>query len=294
MPDEATLVAFAEVLAAHLTDLRRAAELPFEAVEPYRPPPESSRLSRRQRRAVDEIIRAMVEPAGTEAPSRPSQRRAPPGAVAPSHPVALSPAPRCRVRAIDEPGDGPGDLTVEVPEPPVRRKCRRVRSILRGWTARALQVRLRIDEPGRGSPAAGGGYDPWLDLRPQLAAASGSCIEPMYDDLLGELRLDDGVIALRAGTSAAQRRCTLAHEIVHLERGRARLRPWLDREERAVHATATRRLISIDELISRHSRSRWHRRRSRSGAAARRRLRDPATAAVRTGPTGTPRASAEP
>jgi hypothetical protein len=33
-----------------------------DADEPYRPPAESSRLNRRQRRAVDEVIRAMLAP----------------------------------------------------------------------------------------------------------------------------------------------------------------------------------------------------------------------------------------
>jgi transcriptional regulator with XRE-family HTH domain len=61
-PDEATLVAFADVLRIPLAKLRTAADLPAEQTAPYSPPPESSRLTRRQRRAVDEIIRAMLEP----------------------------------------------------------------------------------------------------------------------------------------------------------------------------------------------------------------------------------------
>lgn len=62
VPDEATLIAFHEVLDIPLRDLRAAAALPSESTEPYVPPAEASRLSRRQRRAVDEIIRAMLEP----------------------------------------------------------------------------------------------------------------------------------------------------------------------------------------------------------------------------------------
>lgn len=61
-PDEATLVAFAEVLDVPLRQLRQAADLPAETTAPYAPPAEASRLTRRQRRAVDEIIRAMLEP----------------------------------------------------------------------------------------------------------------------------------------------------------------------------------------------------------------------------------------
>jgi hypothetical protein len=60
-PDEATLVAFADVLSVDLAALRTAADLPAELTSPYTPPPESSRLNRRQRQAVDEIIRAMLD-----------------------------------------------------------------------------------------------------------------------------------------------------------------------------------------------------------------------------------------
>jgi transcriptional regulator with XRE-family HTH domain len=65
-PDEATLLALSKVLRIPLNRLRVAAALPAEVTEPYRPPAESSRLNRRQRRAIDEIIRAMLEvqPAG--------------------------------------------------------------------------------------------------------------------------------------------------------------------------------------------------------------------------------------
>lgn len=60
-PDEATLVALAEVLDVPLAKLRDAAGLPSESTEPYVPPAEASRLTRRQRLAVDEIIRAMLD-----------------------------------------------------------------------------------------------------------------------------------------------------------------------------------------------------------------------------------------
>jgi hypothetical protein len=67
-PDEATLVAFADVLSIDLAALRTAANLPAELTAPYVPPPESSRLNRRQRLAVDEIIRAMLDQ-GSAAPN---------------------------------------------------------------------------------------------------------------------------------------------------------------------------------------------------------------------------------
>ncbi|MDQ1722896.1 MAG: hypothetical protein QOI26_2630 [Pseudonocardiales bacterium] len=61
-PDESTLLALSKVLKVPMTKLRAAAALPNEETEPYRPPAEASRLNRRQRRAVDEVIRAMLQP----------------------------------------------------------------------------------------------------------------------------------------------------------------------------------------------------------------------------------------
>lgn len=63
VPDEATLVALSEALGVSMRQLRLAANLPADVTTPYVPPSEASRLTRRQRRAVDELIRAMVEPA---------------------------------------------------------------------------------------------------------------------------------------------------------------------------------------------------------------------------------------
>jgi hypothetical protein len=85
-------------------------------------------------------------------------------------------------------------------------------------------------------------YDPWLDLQqnwPRVRVV----IEAMSGDLLGEVRDHGRVIALRAGTSAAQRRCTLTHELVHLERGIFDCGPWSQREELLVHSTVALRLI---------------------------------------------------
>lgn len=88
-------------------------------------------------------------------------------------------------------------------------------------------------------------YDPWRQLHeqwPEIAVRT----QPMPGRLLGWIRYP--VIALRAGTTAAQRRCTLAHEIVHLERGITECGPWAAHEERQVHAIAARRLITLDDL----------------------------------------------
>lgn len=92
-------------------------------------------------------------------------------------------------------------------------------------------------------------YDPWADLRqnwPHVRVV----IEPMSGDLLGEVREDGEVIALRADTSAAQRRCTLTHELVHLERGILDCGPWLQREEDLVHAEVSLRLIPLASLAA--------------------------------------------
>jgi hypothetical protein len=90
-------------------------------------------------------------------------------------------------------------------------------------------------------------YDPWRDLAenwPQLEVV----VEPMRGELLGELRYP--VIALRAGTSAAQRRCTLAHELIHLERGLRDCGLWTAREELHVHREVARRLVTFDDLVA--------------------------------------------
>jgi hypothetical protein len=77
VPDESTLLAFADVLDVPLAQLREAADLPFESTTPYDPPAEASRLTRRQRRAVDEIIRAMLEPSAESPTGRDRLRAAP-------------------------------------------------------------------------------------------------------------------------------------------------------------------------------------------------------------------------
>lgn len=90
-PDEATLLALAKVLRIPLSRLRAAASLPAGETEPYRPPAESSRLSRRQRRAIDEIIRAMLESTGTGSEDDLAPRRARRTAANASRP-AIKPA----------------------------------------------------------------------------------------------------------------------------------------------------------------------------------------------------------
>ena len=90
-------------------------------------------------------------------------------------------------------------------------------------------------------------YDPWRDLATNWPAVE-VVVEPMAGSLLGELRYP--VIALRAGTSAAQRRCTLTHELVHLERGTGECGPFAQREEALVHAEVARRLVPATALAA--------------------------------------------
>jgi len=92
-------------------------------------------------------------------------------------------------------------------------------------------------------------YDPWQDAH-QNWPDTQVVIERMAGDLLGEVRDGGRLIALRAGTSYAQRRCTLTHELVHLERGLLECGPWAQREELLVHDEVARRLILLGALAA--------------------------------------------
>jgi hypothetical protein len=66
-PKEYVLAAFAEVFPRLTVQmLRELAGLPAGEKEPYEPPEEAHRLTARQRRAVDELIRLLAERAGGE------------------------------------------------------------------------------------------------------------------------------------------------------------------------------------------------------------------------------------
>jgi len=92
-------------------------------------------------------------------------------------------------------------------------------------------------------------YDPWRDASQNWPHVQ-VVIERMAGDLLGEVRDGGQLIALRAGTSDAQRRCTLTHELVHLERGLLECGPWSQREELLVHDEVARRLIPLGALAA--------------------------------------------
>lgn len=60
VPTEPVLAAFSDVLNIPIDKLRAAAGVPTGAGEPWAPPAEANRLDRRQRRALEELIRSMV------------------------------------------------------------------------------------------------------------------------------------------------------------------------------------------------------------------------------------------
>ena len=92
-------------------------------------------------------------------------------------------------------------------------------------------------------------YDPWRDASQNWPHVQ-VVIERMAGDLLGEVRDGGQLIALRAGTSDAQRRCTLTHELVHLERGLLECGQWSRRDELLVHNEVARRLIPLGVLAA--------------------------------------------
>lgn len=108
---------------------------------------------------------------------------------------------------------------------------------------------LAVRRPAEGRANTSNRYDPWLDAQQNWPDVQ-IVIERMTGDLLGEVREDGRLIALRAGTSAAQRRCTLTHELVHLERGITDCGRWAEREELQVHTTVAFRLITAADLAA--------------------------------------------
>lgn len=65
-PSEQILAAFSELLDIPMSDLRRAAGVAPGENEPYQPPAEASRLTQRQRAALDELIRSFVTAQGVD------------------------------------------------------------------------------------------------------------------------------------------------------------------------------------------------------------------------------------
>lgn len=92
-------------------------------------------------------------------------------------------------------------------------------------------------------------WNPWRHLRDQLAGVTVHTHHRLPAGTMGLARGD--IMWLCRDLTQAERRCTLAHEIIHLERGPAPPAGtwWAEREERAVHRAAARRLITLCELV---------------------------------------------
>lgn len=88
-------------------------------------------------------------------------------------------------------------------------------------------------------------YHPWRAFRDHFPDWT-VVWSPMVGDL-GLTTWDDKTVTLDPDQDQAQRRSTLAHELVHIERGPFH-ESCLDREERTVDDTAARRLITLDQL----------------------------------------------
>jgi hypothetical protein len=92
------------------------------------------------------------------------------------------------------------------------------------------------------------GWNPWKHLALAYPHVTVITHQELPDRMWG-LRAGD-LIWLCRKLNQTRRRCTLAHEIVHLERGITPADPvGQAREERTVSELAARRLITIDHLV---------------------------------------------
>lgn len=97
------------------------------------------------------------------------------------------------------------------------------------------------------------GYDPWL----HLGACEGVNLTWHAQGDMGKTDFESATISLLRGMTVRQARSTLAHELVHLERGPVCVGAS-DLEEHLVEATSALRLIpafvlnELPELLDRH------------------------------------------
>lgn len=89
-------------------------------------------------------------------------------------------------------------------------------------------------------------WHPWRALD-QHSGVVVSCRHQLPDHIMGVTR--GARIWLCRTLTQVERRCTLTHELVHVERGPLPADPRLAaREERTVDVVAARRLITVDDL----------------------------------------------
>lgn len=89
--------------------------------------------------------------------------------------------------------------------------------------------------------------NPWRILRDHTDVTLR--IAKLPEGLLGVTLHKSRTIALNQTMDATERRCVLAHELAHWERGPVPCTPWLAaKEETACDVIAARRLVPIDAL----------------------------------------------
>lgn len=97
--------------------------------------------------------------------------------------------------------------------------------------------------PGRLSDV----YHPWRRFRALARWTLQQADLP--EGVHGQLRWSTRTVTLDRRLSQVQRRCTIAHELVHIERGPVPCSAWLaEREEAAVEQEVARRLIKLKDL----------------------------------------------
>lgn len=91
-------------------------------------------------------------------------------------------------------------------------------------------------------------WNPWRHLRDLLPHVTVHTHQRLPAGTLGIQQGD--IVWLDRDLTQTERRCTLAHEIVHYERGPAPVEVWWrEREERAVDQAAARRLVALEQLV---------------------------------------------
>jgi hypothetical protein len=99
-------------------------------------------------------------------------------------------------------------------------------------------------------------YHPWRDFR----GAEEWVLEmaDLPEHVQGRTDFPAGLVQVSRRLDQAGRRSTIAHELVHLERGPVSSDPRLRRiEERDVEAEAARRLVDVQHLVSAVQWSQW-------------------------------------
>ena len=101
-----------------------------------------------------------------------------------------------------------------------------------------------------------GMYHPWRRFR--VEAQWALRVAHLPRGRMGYVDLRAHAVVIDRTLLQVERRCTIAHELVHIERGPVPADPWLGlREERAVEREAAKRLIGLDALADALAWSAW-------------------------------------